>query len=377
MARRTILLLTWAALAAGAAAQTAVTGRVTDAETGAPLPGVHVYVSGTSTGAVTDRDGAYRIDAVPEGADELVASFVGYAPGVLPLGVRAVERATNFRLRPRPGALGGVTVEADRSAWLGQLAVFTRGFVGGGVGSRDVRLVNPEVLAFDQAPGGALVARTEAPLVVENRALGYRVVYDLTEYQSLGDAVDFRGYARFEALGARDDAERARWAAARRRAYAGSFAHFVHTLAADGLGESAFRVYRTNERHRLPPAQAAGGARLDRVRRASDVLRPLGPGLAALSADPALYLRVDYTDETEDRAYLAAVTQNYDPRAGRRRPDDQVSWVETPDGVARVDLVAGQLAGGRGARLSVSGYWAWDERATRWLPADYRPDGDL
>ncbi|MDT0633205.1 carboxypeptidase-like regulatory domain-containing protein, partial [Rubrivirga litoralis] len=47
------------ALAPGALAQAVVTGRVVDAETGAPLPGVHVYLSGTTTGDVTDRGGAY------------------------------------------------------------------------------------------------------------------------------------------------------------------------------------------------------------------------------------------------------------------------------------------------------------------------------
>ncbi|MDT0633286.1 hypothetical protein, partial [Rubrivirga litoralis] len=317
-----------------------------------------------------------EIAGVPAGEHELVATFVGYAPGVRRVRGGAV---VDVRLRPRAEALGDVTVEADRSAWLRQLAAFEQALVGESEDARAVRLLNPEVLSFDVSDDGLLRARSEAPLVVENRALGYRVAYDLTTFELLGDAVAFHGYARFEPLDARDDAERARWDAARRRAYAGSFAHFVHALAADRLGRSGFRVYRTNARHRLPPSRSTGEHRLDRVERAADVLRPLGPGLATLTADPALYLRVDYTGESEERAYRQNENRSVDPRTARRRSGDQISWIETPGGEARVDLRTGGLAGaGRGVSpLDVSGYWWWDERAARWLPADYRPAADF
>ena len=53
-----------------------VTGRVTDAETGEPLPGVNIAVQGTTTGTTTDMDGEYSIEA-PEDAT-LAFSFVGY-----------------------------------------------------------------------------------------------------------------------------------------------------------------------------------------------------------------------------------------------------------------------------------------------------------
>jgi len=43
----------------------AVTGKVTSAEDGEPLPGVTVKVKGTSTGAITDANGTYTIKATP------------------------------------------------------------------------------------------------------------------------------------------------------------------------------------------------------------------------------------------------------------------------------------------------------------------------
>lgn len=53
-----------------------VTGTVTGADDGVPLPGVTVSVKGTSVGTITDGNGLYEIN-VPDGSDILVFSFVG------------------------------------------------------------------------------------------------------------------------------------------------------------------------------------------------------------------------------------------------------------------------------------------------------------
>ncbi len=53
-------------------------GTVRDAATGLPLPGVHVFIDGTSIGAVTDRDGSFELRQLEPGAYTLVARFVGF-----------------------------------------------------------------------------------------------------------------------------------------------------------------------------------------------------------------------------------------------------------------------------------------------------------
>jgi TonB-linked SusC/RagA family outer membrane protein len=57
--------------------QQKITGRIIDASTGDPLPGVNVMIEGTNKGTVTDPDGVYTLE-VPEVKDVLVFSFVGY-----------------------------------------------------------------------------------------------------------------------------------------------------------------------------------------------------------------------------------------------------------------------------------------------------------
>lgn len=55
-----------------------ITGRVVDAETDAPLPGVNVFIPNTQIGAATDLYGIYRISNVPPGVYSLKASFIGH-----------------------------------------------------------------------------------------------------------------------------------------------------------------------------------------------------------------------------------------------------------------------------------------------------------
>ncbi len=72
--------LAFLAFAAGASAQTAgkIEGTVTDRDTGQPLPGAQVIVSGTQLGNISDDNGYYFINNVPAGAQTISASFLGY-----------------------------------------------------------------------------------------------------------------------------------------------------------------------------------------------------------------------------------------------------------------------------------------------------------
>ncbi|NJM26723.1 MAG: SusC/RagA family TonB-linked outer membrane protein [Bacteroidia bacterium] len=66
-----------------------ITGRVTAAEDGTPLPGVNVIVKGTSNGTVTDVEGKYSL-SVPQGATTLAFSFIGLQSQDVEVGARAV-----------------------------------------------------------------------------------------------------------------------------------------------------------------------------------------------------------------------------------------------------------------------------------------------
>ncbi|MEO0334152.1 MAG: carboxypeptidase-like regulatory domain-containing protein, partial [Bacteroidota bacterium] len=60
-------------------AQNVVSGKVTDGENNETLPGVNILVKGSSTGTITDVEGNYRLN-IPEGAETLIFSSIGYTP---------------------------------------------------------------------------------------------------------------------------------------------------------------------------------------------------------------------------------------------------------------------------------------------------------
>ncbi len=101
-----------AACALSAQAQTgSVRGRVVDASTGEPLPGVNVVVRGLSIGAATDLDGRYSLERVPVGEQTIEARFVGYRAQARSVRVQAGQVVTlDFRLEPTALELGEIVV---------------------------------------------------------------------------------------------------------------------------------------------------------------------------------------------------------------------------------------------------------------------------
>ena len=85
------LLLTSAALSLQAQTRNQVSGRVTDAA-GEPLVGATVVVVGTTTGATTDIDGNYAINAPAAG--QLKFSYIGYAEQTVEIGTQSVINIT-------------------------------------------------------------------------------------------------------------------------------------------------------------------------------------------------------------------------------------------------------------------------------------------
>ncbi len=88
-----------------------VAGRVTDAQTGEGLPGVHVRVPDSPLGTATDREGRYRLvlDVPPA---RLLFSFVGYEAREVPVTGEVLDVA----LEPARLDLSPVVVSASRRA---------------------------------------------------------------------------------------------------------------------------------------------------------------------------------------------------------------------------------------------------------------------
>jgi Carboxypeptidase regulatory-like domain len=117
MYRLALLLLVLASAPAFAQSTGTLAGRITD-ETGEGLPGANVRINGSSLGASTDLDGAYRIVGVPVGTYDVTASYTGFR-SVMQTGIDVSPGST----RTLDFLVGGAPID------LGRLVFFEECFI--------------------------------------------------------------------------------------------------------------------------------------------------------------------------------------------------------------------------------------------------------
>ena len=123
--------------------QVRISGKVTDSQTGQPLPGATVIIVGTGTGVVTDPDGLYSIN-VPSQEDSVQASYVGYRSRTIPVNSQST---IDFSLVPE-------VVELDEIAVVGY-GVQKRSNITGAISSVKVdNLENKSLFRLDQVLQG-------------------------------------------------------------------------------------------------------------------------------------------------------------------------------------------------------------------------------
>lgn len=390
-------------------AQTAnyIKGKVLDEDGGKPVPGASVFISNSTRGTISRADGSFELTAVPAGRHDLVISSIGYTTIVHSYGPGDLPLLLEVRMKAKISELASVTVEPDeKNGWEKWGRFFIENFIGTSANAADCQLKNPEVLRFKHSrKKGTLTVIADAPLVVENRALGYNLQYQLEEFQYnfKSHLFIYLGYPLFEDMAARRQNQQRRWANKREAAYNGSVQHFFRSLYHDSLAANGFEARRliktpNLEKQRVRAAMQASvrkqqeqkGQRVvisfgdsteyyNSVMRQPDefetVLRPL------LTADSLLapadgdnktfffrdYLSIQYKKEKEEPAYLKYLSES-------RPPYYQRSSVYLADMVSLLVDSQGHYTPVLG--LVTYGYWGWSEKIANMLPLDYEPGRD-
>lgn len=224
-----------------------ISGYVTDAETGRPLENVNVYISNTTFGASTDRDGFYIIKSVPPGNHELIVSIVGYDYSSELILLKADSKLKyDFKLNPHIFETSAMEVLADVPyEWLKDLAEFKKYFLGQSDFAQDCEIENEEILEFTWTNDIILTASAKSPLKIRNNALGYQISCILasfsvnTRFQSWKWSVK----PNFMSLSSTDNDSLSLWNENRKMAFEGSMHHFLLSLARKNLDNDSFVAY--------------------------------------------------------------------------------------------------------------------------------------
>lgn len=242
----TILVLSASQVLAQSLAPATIYGTVVDYHTGEPLHGAHVFLSGTRIGTVTNSSGWFNISRIPPGSYRLVVSIIGYERAPVEIVLREAEQRTyTRRLKPVVYQMNEVYVGNLDNRWERYLDRFERLFIGETAHADKVVILNPEVLRFSSRWWGRFEAEAMAPLIIENRALGYRIVYHLEEFYHSGTRTRWTGDSHFEDIAPANEEQAEFWQHNREEAFEGSLRHFLLSLTQLQLRQNGFLLYES------------------------------------------------------------------------------------------------------------------------------------
>ncbi len=376
-------------------AQYILTGKIVASDTKAPLAGASIFLTNTSVGSVTNSNGEFSL-SIPTGKYELIASFVGYETSARSLS-GAITEPILITLRPKAEVFDEVVVGPyDKDGWANWGRFFTENFIGTTDEAEDCKIENPETLRFrNNKKLNTLTAVATDPLIITNRALGYRIKYQLEDFQ-----YDFNsryllyvGYPLFTPLegGA---AKQKRWKRNREDVYRGSMMNFMRAIFRNRIVEEGFEVRRLvkepnlekqrvkalrkpvmmdGNRITMPQFSADSTAYYHRVLEQPEELLTFSP--YTLTGDSIAYAIDSVTAGLEFPNFLH-ITYKKAPAPERYRRlsvhnaqmRSEIKFIDVPG-------VAIQANGQYYPAVSVMslGYWAWSEKIAGMLPFDYVP----
>lgn len=209
-------------------------GRVTDKQSGEPLVLVNVYLSETTLGSATDKNGNFKISDVPNSLFSLVASTIGYEHQTVTVDLRkGVNKFIEIKLTPKTYELGEISVK-DRidEKWKKQLQIFEKLFFGNNEFAKYCKIINPYQINFEESTS-SFTAETSLPLKILNTALGYEIecILKFFQYDKRKRSLVYSTLPKFSEIISSDKDSINFFIENRKKAYLGSTTHLLALLA--------------------------------------------------------------------------------------------------------------------------------------------------
>jgi hypothetical protein len=258
--RTTFLIIFFLITSITTFAQFKISGKVVNATNKVPLDGATVFINNTKFGTKTDNKGFFTIYNLQPGRYELIVSMIGFRTQKTQVFMQGDTKVPSIAIEERSFALNEVKINAVKKIKNRYMDMFKREILGSSKFAKQCVIINPKViqLHFDKTENN-LNAYTSDFMVVENKALGYRLKYQIEDFErnEKNALVSYIGYVLFEEMEG-NEAQHQKWQANRLEAYTGSLQHFFRSALGNqinSLREPGF-IVRTMTRaanpYRLP-----------------------------------------------------------------------------------------------------------------------------
>ena len=378
-------------------AQKLVNGVVRD-EKNNPVPGASVFLSNTSIGTRADDAGHFRL-YIPDGKFDLIVSSVGFETWNRTIVAAEITGDLTIRLQIKAEEMETVVIEPyEKDGWAKWGKFFTDNFIGLSDNARNCSILNTEVIRFRQSKKTRqLTAHASAPLIIENKALGYTITYQLQTFAYDFDKhyLLYTGFPFFTQMEGTERKEK-KWEQNRLEVYYGSMMHFMRTVYRNTLSQEGFEVRSlrkipNNEKQRVRAAYASNmktsrvngvvtvreinkdsSDYYDRIMRQEDFQNVIGREI--LPGDSIAYAVNKTTAGMEFENYLLVIYKKKLAPLAYRQQFPKSSTAMQSQLVLVNGLPIEIEANGsyyNPADLMSMGYWAWSEKIANMLPFDF------
>jgi hypothetical protein len=249
--RIAVLILLFINLYSTAFSQT-IKGTVLDKQTFDSIPYATVYFNGTFVGTSSDQNGNFELNITEENRSKpITASCIGYHSATL-TDFSETEPLIIYmqaQLYDLPDAsIIGKSLERKRRRYL---RLLKDELIGTTINARRCKILNEEDITFNyDSDDDTIKAYALAPLLIENKALGYNITYylDRFEYYKRSISTFFSGNFIFNDDLIDDPGQTEIYNKRRVYTYLGSRMHFFRVLWSGQLKSSGFTIRNSSNR---------------------------------------------------------------------------------------------------------------------------------
>lgn len=367
-----------------------------------PIAAASIFLSNTSIGTITNDKGEFTITHFPAGRFDLVISCIGYETQIITVNSTQLPELLAITLQPKAKQLQEVILEPyDVNGWAKWGNFFIENFIGKSTFAAQCIFKNKDVVKFKfNKKQNTLKAFADEPLIIENKALGYILKYELKlfEYDFTNRTFYYQGYPLFEEMRAKRLGITKHWMKNREEAYYGSLMHFMRSVYRNKIIEQGYQVkkiVRVENKEKLRIKQLykslvlKGTFTLDinaivgdsasyykRILEEPDhkdyLINKILPGDSIASALDKITVALEFTDYLQIAYTKMKEPFEYYNGLGKRYGENSVmSEISLPHKTGVAVLANGSYY--EGFNLMTSQFWAWWEKAATLLPLDYWP----
>ena len=380
--------------------QQSLRGIVTDIEN-KPIPSASVFLNSTSIGTGTNEQGKFEL-AVPAGKFDLIVSSVGYETFSQTIVAGSIPGFMTIKLKIKPQELEAVVIEPnEKNGWERWGHFFLESFIGTSALADQCRIKNSAAIKFrNSKKKNELTAYAMEPLIIENKALGYTIHYQLEAftYDFQTHFLFYEGYPFFEPMKGNAGKQK-KWEKRRGEVYYGGMMHFMRSVFRNKIAEEGFQVYAlqkfpNTEKRRVKEAyeknqrrtESANGtvivttinkdsaAYYEKILHQEDYIDVVEKNV--LTGDKIAYAMDSVTAVLDFKNYLLVIYKNKIAPLEYRQQYPRNSTAMMSQLVLINQRPVEIEANGNyydPADLVSSGYWSWSEKTATILPLDYQP----